>query len=373
MKDKYPLYFENLDALRFFCFLSVFFYHGFYSEFSYIADDPFYRSLKTFFSNGMLGVNFFFVLSGFLITYLLIKEKTLTNKVDIFKFYLRRILRIWPLYFFCVLFGFFIFPLIKHLYGIASIEPAHMWIYFAFVNNFELINNILPDCSTLGILWSLAIEEQFYFIWPLLITIIPVKYYKYLFILIVSISLGFRIYYDNQLMHDFHSLSCMNDMAIGGLGAFLMIRNSSFSSYISHLPKYFTALLYVLLFIIFFYRSDIISIDYVRPFERLITSIVFLFILLEQSFSHNSFFKVGKIMYITNIGKISYGLYCLHMIAILITLKITSALGINKHMWEVIILETVLALLITILISKISYKYYESPFLKLKDKFKSIS
>src|SRR5215210_6286731 len=110
-KPKNKIFFENLDGLRFFCFLSVFLFHSFHTENPDISSSPVYRLFKhSLFGNGNLGVNFFFVLSGFLITYLLIEEKKLTGKIHIGNFWIRRILRIWPLYFACVLIGFVFFP-----------------------------------------------------------------------------------------------------------------------------------------------------------------------------------------------------------------------------------------------------------------------
>src|SRR5690349_4366985 len=117
------IYFENLDGLRFFCFLFVFFFHSFHTEFDYIKSTDFYQHIKKdIFGNGNLGVNFFFVLSGFLITYLLIEEKELNSQIDIKKFWIRRILRIWPLFYLCVIIGFFIFPILKSAFGLQPNE-----------------------------------------------------------------------------------------------------------------------------------------------------------------------------------------------------------------------------------------------------------
>ena len=98
MNLKYT-YFKNLDGLRFFCFLSVFFFHSFHTDLESIKNNQTYLFFtKTLFKNGNLGVNCFFVLSGFLITYLLIIEKTTNNNISIYKFWLRRVFRIWPLF-----------------------------------------------------------------------------------------------------------------------------------------------------------------------------------------------------------------------------------------------------------------------------------
>lgn len=160
------IYYKNLQGLRFLCFLSVFFYHSFCTNYNNIKNSNTYLFVIRFFENGNLGVNVFFVLSGFLITSLLIEEKKHNSKISIFKFWMRRILRIWPLYFICVFFGFYIFPLIKLAFGVIPNESATLLHYLTFTNNFEIIKKGLPDASILGVLWSIAIEEQFYLIWP---------------------------------------------------------------------------------------------------------------------------------------------------------------------------------------------------------------
>src|SRR5690242_14797776 len=144
---KKKLYLENLDGLRFLCFLCVFFYHSFGAQFDYIKQFPAYGFIRWgIFRNGNLGVNFFFVLSGFLITYLLLKEKKLNGQIDLKKFWIRRILRIWPLFYFCVLFGFYCFPALKLLNQQPS-ESASIGYYLTFTNNFDYISKGKPDSN----------------------------------------------------------------------------------------------------------------------------------------------------------------------------------------------------------------------------------
>src|SRR6218665_826495 len=100
--EKSKLFFPNLDGLRFICFLTVFLYHWNLTCGTRISNETARGVINFFFHNGNVGVNIFFVLSGFLITFLLIKEKTLKNDINLKNFYIRRILRIWPLYYLCV-------------------------------------------------------------------------------------------------------------------------------------------------------------------------------------------------------------------------------------------------------------------------------
>lgn len=372
---KKRIFFENLDGLRFFCFLSVFFFHSFFTDFDYIKHSYVYSFIKKdVFGNGNLGVNFFFVLSGFLITYLLIEEKKISGKIDLKNFWLRRILRIWPLFYFCVIFGFFVFPLIKSAFGQQSNESANIFYYLTFLNNFDFLKNGLPDSSVLGVLWSVAIEEQFYFVWPIILYFLPVSKYWVAFGTIILTSWIFRGCYDNSLIHEHHTLSCIGDMAIGAFGAWLIQERIKFKTFIENRSRLEIYSLYIMFLLIFFFRDEVFYKFYLlRIFERSFIAIIILFIIMEQNYSRNSFYKMSNFKRISSLGTITYGLYCLHFIGILITIKLTSKLGFNTQLWQVIFVDSIVSLIITITISKLSYKYYEKPFLKFKDRFSIIT
>lgn len=366
-------YFENLDGLRFLCFLLVFLHHSFHTEYAFIREDSVYEFLKfRVFANGSLGVNFFFVLSGFLITHLLIQEKESRGKIHIGKFWVRRILRIWPLFFFCVFFGFVVFPFLKASFGGQPAETAHPLSYVLFINNFDVIKNGLPDASVLGVLWSVAVEEQFYFAWPLLLAVLPIRLYPYLFGIVVGVSLWFRVQYPLPVMHEMHTLSCMGDMAIGALGAW-MILYTGIKSRIATLGKPYIVLLYIIVLVIFLFRTELAGINSVtQSIERPLIAIIFLLVILEQNFSTHSLFKMGRSGALTKLGVITYGLYCLHFIGILIVTNLTKLAGVNDSVFMVTVVETCLALGLTIAIAHLSYRYFEKPLLRLKDKFSVI-
>jgi len=371
MSNSKKIFFKNLDGLRFLCFLSVFLFHSFHTNVEEIKSNEIYDFITNFvFKNGNLGVNVFFVLSGFLITYLLIIEKQKTGTINILRFWMRRILRIWPLFFFCVFFGFIIFPELKSYFGEISSESANIIYYLFFINNFDFINNGLPDCSVLGVLWSIAIEEQFYLIWPVILYFFPVKKFWMPFLIIFILNLVFRFFNHDYLNLEFHTLSCIGDMTMGAVGAWLIISFNTFKKLITNLSKQIIFLIYFAFIIFFLFRSKISEISLIiLIFERLFISFLILLIILEQNYSKNSLFKLSKLKKISKLGKVTYGLYCLHFIGILIALKITDLFNLNNELWQVLILETSLALLISIIISKLSFFYYEKPFLKLKDKY----
>lgn len=369
------VYFENLDGLRFLCFLSVFFFHSFHTEYDFIKESPIYTFIKKdLFGNGNLGVNFFFVLSGFLITFLLIEEKKLNRQIDLRNFWIRRILRIWPLFYFCVFFGFVMFPMIKEFFGQVPNETASPIMYLTFLNNFDVIRSGLPDSSVLGVLWSVAIEEQFYLLWPVILFVLPLRNYWMAFAAIIVSSLFYRAINDSPLLHEHHTLSCIGDMAIGAFGAWMISENKKFKALFENLKKYQIAVLYFLFGLIFLFRDEVMFSSFpIRIFERSIIALVMLAIILEQNYAKNSLFKMSDFKRISKLGTITYGLYCLHFIGILVATTITKKLGINNGLYQVLFLDTFLALGFTIFIASISYRFYETPFLKLKNKFAYIT
>ncbi len=372
---KKKIYFENLDALRFICFLTVFLYHSFYTEKIEILNNSTYHFIKKkIFYNGDLGVNFFFVLSGFLITYLLIQEKIIrVGAIAITDFWKRRILRIWPLYYLCVFFGFIIFPWLKTTFGGTPNETANPIAYLFFLNNLDVIKSGLPDASILGVLWSIAIEEQFYLIWPIILYIFPIKKFWIPFSVIILVSLLFRAYHNSLLINNFHTLSCISDMATGGLGAWLICVSNKFRSYIESMKKPYILIIYILFFVVFFFRAPLFFGNYYpRIIERLLISILMIHIILEQCFATNSFFKLKRLKLFSYLGTISYGLYCLHFLGILIAITLLKKVGLDQTLFHIVIIQTILAFVFTIIISMISYRVLEKPFLRLKNKLSII-
>ncbi len=364
-------YFKNLDGLRTICFLMVFIFHSFTTENSAILKSDTYHFLKnSLFGNGNLGVNFFFVLSGFLITYLLLVEDQTQGRIHVVKFWLRRILRIWPLYFLCVLIGFVAFPMIKHFLGETPQETAHFWRYALFISNLDFIQFGRPDASVLGVLWSVAIEEQFYLIWPLLFLAFPKRYLWLPMLLILGASLVYRIFNPDYMHYEFHTFSCMNDLVLGGLiGWWCKTKEKQLSWFISNC-KWILYFAYAGFILLFFFRDEIFYGSlHLKPFEKLCSSIFIGLIILDQAFNSNSPFQLSRLKLISKLGKYTYGMYCLQFVAILITVTIFKKILGFDNIVTVYFVEPIISLVLNVILAIISYKYFESYFLKLKSKF----
>ncbi|MCB9223264.1 MAG: acyltransferase [Crocinitomicaceae bacterium] len=364
-----PVHFKNLDALRFLAALSVIFFHisqeaiAVYPE---LETNTIAKWILTVVQKGHLGVNFFFVLSGFLITYLILHEQEQTGNFSLKKFLIRRTLRIWPLYFMVVLVGFVIFPLLIEDYH----TNHHAWRYLLFIANFdEILVGATDPINFLTAPWSVAVEEQFYLFWGIaLFVIFKIKQFKpvYLVILIYIISFIFRwIYWDDYRTLYFSTFTVCQDILTGTLLGMALFKKKAFLEKIRKLSKLRVFGIYLVGFAICILKNQIFA-GQLIIFERSVLSIFFGFIILDQIRGEHSIFKLGKIQVFNNLGKISYGLYMYHLIVMYLLMKWMGG-WFNEGYWAFIIFA-IFILICVVVISTVSYRFMEKPLLKLKPK-----
>ena len=179
------VYFKGLNGLRFFAAFLVLMQHA---ESIRLKYSLFNLSGYTLFNSGEIAVEFFFVLSGFLITYLLLEEEANTGSINIKHFYMRRVLRIWPLYYLILIIGLLLIPVVIKVLKIEY--TAHFpfalasFLYVIFLPN--LVTSLWGS-SFLAPLWSIGVEEQFYFFWAPL-----VKYFKKYKIKVYTHTVNYR-------------------------------------------------------------------------------------------------------------------------------------------------------------------------------------
>lgn len=260
----------------------------------------------------------FFVLSGFLITFLLIREYEKNNTIDVINFYFRRILRIWPLYFFVAFIGYFGYHFVKKMMGDNSVETADPLLAFTFLNNFNAILNGHPISTILSVLWSVAIEEQFYLIWPVFFYFgVRFKVQPYILVGVIIFSTGWCYLHSiDKLDLAVHTFACSIDLSVGVLAAYALLYSKFLSSFLKDISHWHIGGVYFLFFGLWIFRYVFVKTSLYFAYH-LIYSIVFIGIILEHAFSINSFFKFGSIPFASYLGRISYGLYMLHMLAIL--------------------------------------------------------
>jgi len=333
--------------------------------------DNYWKSIPFIGIVGKLGVILFFVLSGFLITYLLLTEEHSFKKISIKKFYMRRIIRIWPLYFLIILLAFFVLPNIQIFnlpgYGKDVIYSNLMWkliLYAIFFPNLVLsLLGVVPYASHT---WSIGTEEQFYLVWPLILRYI--KKYRILLMVVIIISyLAFKFFllspfgnyipYNNIIKAFWHSFP-IDCMAIGGVFAILLFEKSQYLKYIIR-----NDLFYISLCLVFLLMIKGIYVPYIHyEFYSVFFGVIII------NFAVNDQIKISLENKILNyLGNISYGLYMYHPIAIVLALYISLSFDLHTN-WVIY----PLSLIFTIIIAGLSYKYFESFFLKFKVRFSMV-
>ncbi len=377
-------FFPHLNALRFFAFFAVFVHHAF-NSLGYFNTDPSFKFIqKNFLANGSLGVSFFFVLSGFLITYLLLEEKEQFGKISIKHFYFRRMLRIWPLYFLIVIAGLLIFPLFKAVgpgnFPIRfATDKVNPWLWVTFTGNFDYLYHGITNVLV-GILWSVSIEEQFYLFWPIVITVIPRKRLFLTLMLIIAGSSLFRFFCSNGgsiKIIEYHSFSCMSDLAVGAVLAYLA-NDKIFVNRIAQMPAYLIKIIYFIGFALLPFRNYIwkFGIHYVHAAALLpvLVALFFAFIIMEQCYAQHSFYKAGNLKIVSKLGTYTYGMYCYHMLVFFLVLLccMLSGASVSNTGVPQFLITAIISLLLTIALSAWSYTWFEGRFLKLKNRFPRI-
>lgn len=368
-------YFTNLDGLRFISFLFIFWGHSLDTESQLVRNSDFYIWIKNYvYILGKTGFSFAFVLSSYINTYVILEEKEKTGKFHPFKFYIRRALRIWPLYFILLVICFIGFPLIKSFLGEPYPDSTPWWPFATFTGNFYLINHGFPYLPAISILWSISVEEQFYLIWPWLLWLFDKKR----LILIVLLILGFFLFTwhsFSKINIFFHTLFMLGDIGIGALFAFISFNPKSiFFIKLCSLSKKSIFLIYLSFLCCILSYHSIFENNVLSPWlnlciERLTLATFLGFFIFEQNFCTNSFLKLGNFKKISHLGLISYGLFCFHEIGLLISKRLIEFLDFPNPLFPEIILKPVIGFLIILPISLLSYHYFETPILKLKNRF----
>lgn len=300
-------------------------------------------------------VTTFFVISGFLITYLLMNEIGKTNDVSIPKFYMRRILRIWPLYYVYLILA------VVSVVWLKSPMDNSVWYYALFSGNisFALGIGLVP----LFHYWSLGVEEQYYMWYPWV-----AKYSKKHLLSIVvvlcvvwfGIKLGSYVVFGKGLLYKLLTITRFDCMMIGAAGAILYYKNGRWFVNLCR-NKYVCGVAWILFFASGLYATYIpapIRAEYIALLSLLVivSGLVYKPILENRIMNY--------------LGKISYGIYVIHPLLIFV-----GSYFVKKHEllanWygggHIIVFACTTTL--TIGLSGLSYRYLEMPFLRLKDRY----
>lgn len=357
-------HFHTFDALRFFAFFKVFLLH------LPIVAFPWFNFLK---AGGGIGVQFFFVLSGFLITYIILEEQERTNTLNLKNFFARRVLRIWPLYYLMVLVAYTTPYLLTHVLHLNSSSTGYepqLWVSLTFLENYKMMaTGTHANVSPLSVMWSLCIEEHFYIIWGVALYYLKLK--GLLRLIVVSIIVGVlsRIVYVLLDIPTSDVFTNIDLFALGALPAYFLVKNpKGTEAFVDKVPKWGKGVfIFVLLAIVTIcsqYNED-------KDFIWLTLLLGVLFSgLIILTLGRKSSLKISDKAIWSRLGIYTYGLYLYHTLVINLLLQIYKKYewGIEKPL--VATSFVLVALLLTIIVSMLSYHLFEKQFLKLKRYFR---
>ncbi len=307
---------------------------------------------------GQSGVDLFFVLSGFLITRILLASR---DQPGFFKvFYMRRVLRIFPLYYFFLVIWYFLAP----VFSGDSVEPLRKtWWYWAYLQNVPMT---FPDLAAAGPghYWSLAVEEHFYLFWPLVVYLLPTRWLGWFCGALIFGALVWRYFFIYELrVSVFFFTACrMDALAFGALlahcerqcllpqlrrlclpilGGLFLVLGLMWFNYSGNAPR----------LVVLFKHSVIATICFV-----LVATVV----IYQDSWLVKKLLANRPIRFT---GKISYGLYVYHVLCFI---AVNAILPASRFPFAFIIV----CLMTAYLVSWSSFRLFESPFLTMKRHFK---
>jgi peptidoglycan/LPS O-acetylase OafA/YrhL len=394
MSASAKIHFTGLNALRFFAAYLVVLHHGETVRHKYGL--PNFENYS-FFRNGGLAVSFFFVLSGFLITYLLLTEIERTGDVSLRKFYMRRVLRIFPLYYLLVFIGLIAIPLLLHFIHYPNTQPydtATGGVLFLFFLSFVV--NAAFGSHLLEPLWSIGVEEYFYLIWAPLFkkfkpaitpnpanlrdlerVIIGMIVFKSLLILFFhffpSENSVFNIIKDVLLSLKFEL------MAIGGLGALAVYKDRVAVEKAFYFTPIFQVLMLSLLFIRLFFHNYCVNNTTLMgttyrffvftPVISVFTEgVLFLWLLLNVSVNPRAFFKLQNPL-LDRLGEMSYGIYMYQMLVIFAVVLVFKKIMLQMTPSVSSVFFYLVVTVSVILVASLSKRFFEDRFLALKKRF----
>jgi len=302
-------------------------------------------------SNGWMGVDLFFVLSGFLITGILLNTK---EQEGYFKnFYARRCLRIWPLYYAVLFFMFVVVPFIRpsEAHAIFEARSAPWWSYLFYLQNF-MVPVITMATGPLGVTWSLAIEEQFYLVWPLIVRRCSEKQLRGLAFTVICFSPLLRFYLSAHQVNIYSNVFCRLDGLMAGALLAVGIRSKSFIASKFVTPAWITFLIALPLGVALeVWQARWIVFSFV-----VLASVAFVYLAL---FSRARWFQaVMTNRFLVFSGTISYGLYLLE--------KLPGDAAKSFHLDRFPLFAFSMSIITTYALAVLSWNLIEKPFLRLK-------
>ena len=341
--------FGGLDGLRFISIIAVVWHHATEGH-----------ELFKVGSYGFLGVNLFFVISGFLIVSLLLREKQKTGDISLKNFYIRRTLRIFPLYYGVILGLAAAYYLFARDSEFGQRFLSELPIYLLYVANYYPV--------AFAIVWSLASEEQFYLVWPFL----EKHFEKFMLAILggfIGISQLINFYrepiFSSLGVSHLSTLSIMEatftPILLGALLAHLLHKQIAASWLLPLIRGRFASAGWLVVLLLFIQLSP----ADISGLPRLILQCVMMMLVASTVFTEDHLLNRALTWRpIARIGAISYGVYLFHIHGIVVAEKLLFKANVHDP-----IMLFFASMIVTVAVAECSFRFFEMPFLRLKARF----
>jgi peptidoglycan/LPS O-acetylase OafA/YrhL len=350
-----------LDGVRGIAIILVILYHNY--------------NFIEYFNYGWLGVDLFFVLSGYLITKILLQTNQSSNYFK--NFYARRILRIFPVYYLSLFLFLVLLPAIKSFPLDVQYYQQNQFWFWTYLQNWTLVLNQEGQGTVLNHFWSLAVEEQYYLIWPFMVFFIrnPKKLLACcIVLLLVVIAARLYIWYQREFFPAYERLflfTRIDGILIGSMLAIIQLINPFF------VRKYFTA--FIISLVVFNYLFYFLNRRYhfifpPWPIAGFTTfSAIFALGIYEAVMKENKFiFRFLSLPVFRFLGKYSYGFYIFHFPVFWMVNDLAEKFSLNffdNPSFPFSLLSSTIGTLAGLVVSIFIYHAFEKHFLKLKRYF----
>lgn len=341
----------GLDFVRFYAALSVVIYHVVNQpgvDWSSFA--PPVSGMQWVFLHGDNAVTLFFVLSGFLITYLLLHEKAHTRTINVKAFYQRRALRILPLYYLVVFIGYLVIPL---FFPYASGHPPQgVGNVLPFLLVMPLFTATLDWRHCIAHLWSIGVEELYYWFIPNLVRL--AKWIPLLLLAVIVARWGFYAFAEasgHERLQTWAMQLRFDCMAVGGLGAWLAYRDHFLLRVLYH------RLFQIVVFVLFVFSVLIVQIGAVNEF---LNAWIYMAYILNVATNPKALGRID-FRWTPILGNISYGMYMFHPFILY-----AFAQTLPPSQSGTMLVGTIV---LTLIVAWASYRFVETPFNRLRHRF----
>ena len=364
--------FDNVYAIRFIAFLAIFFAHAAISFDPQIKVAALFSDVRNLLDVlNTVAYSLIFVLTGFLNTWSIFEERFIYKKMNVLRFYMRRLIVVVPLFAIALILGIWLMPSINSPVPRFDGEMLPIWRYFTLTSHFSSFESGNPYYELVGNLWSLETYIYFILVWPFLMRTFRRKETT-LFALLFAGYIAFQILVPDYPSKAFFALNYLPEFATGSYLAYIsFFKYPNYDKLKEHTRRTigFTYLGFILF--ILFKNKISAQLNWMpeqifQIVEKIAIALTLGYFIFEQNFNSNSVLKAAKMKFMNFPGKIVLSLYIYMPLGVIISFLAMGFVMDKETEIAALVYRPLIALAATIVIASISYEYLEKKFVRLR-------